>query len=233
MTEDAPQLVWSKDRRIPARQAPSVDRIVRAALNVADAEGLAAVSMRRIASELSSGTASLYRYVANRDELLDLMIDTAQADAALPELSGDWTTDLAAVAHQLRTTLLRHPWLGPELSGRPALGPNALRRHDFSLAAVAPLTTDPTLAAKIAGTVVAYVFGAVNQEVAEIQAHRRTGLTEDQWRATVAPYMREVIASGDYPYLARRVIEAEDTTATDFFAFGLNCLLDGASRTVR
>ncbi|WP_067821078.1 TetR/AcrR family transcriptional regulator [Nocardia inohanensis] len=228
-----PQLVWSKDRRVPARQAPSVDRIVRAASTVADAEGLTAVSMRRVAADLGSGTASLYRYVANRDELLDLMIDAAQAELSLLELSGDWRADLSELAALMRAMLLRHPWLGPELSGRPALGPNALRRYDLALAAVAPLTSDPTLASQIVSTVLSYVFGAVSQELAEIRVQQRTGLTEEQWRASVGPYVRAVIESGEYPHLTRRVIEAEDPEPADQFAFGLACVLDGVSRAAQ
>lgn len=231
MTEDTPQLVWSKDRRTPARRAPSVERIVDTALTLADTEGLEAVSMRRVASELGSGTASLYRYVANRDELLDLMIDATQGDP--PPLSGDGPADLAAAAHLLRDTLLRHHWLGPELSGRPALGPNALRRYDFAMAAALALTPDVTRAAHCVDTITAFVFGAVAQELAELRAQRRTGLTEDQWRAGVAPYLRAALESGAYPNFARRIREAEDATATESFTFGLSCVLEGLSRAVR
>lgn len=230
MPENTTQLVWSKDRRAPARRAPSVDRIVGAALAIADSEGVDAVSMRRVASDLASGTASLYRYVANRDELLDLMIDTAQGEAEPPAPTGDWRVDLTAVADRVRATLLQHPWLGPELSGRPALGPNSLRRHNSALAAVTPLTADITLASNIVDAVLSYVFGAVTQELAEIRARHRTGLTEDQWRATVGPYLREAIATGDYPHFARRVMDAEDSTPTARFEFGLSCLLDGVGR---
>ncbi|MFF2550322.1 TetR/AcrR family transcriptional regulator [Nocardia sp. NPDC058058] len=231
MPDNTPQLVWSKDRRTPARRAPSVDRIVHAALTIADTEGLEAVSMRRVATELASGTASLYRYVAGRDELLDLMIDAAQGETDAPALTGEWRTDLAALAHHLRDTLLAHPWLAAELSGRPALGPNALRRYDTGLAALIPFTGDITLATNIVDTVTAYVFGAVNHVLAEIRAQQRTGLTEDQWRATVGPYLRDVIATGDYPNFARRLADAEDITATARFDFGLTCLLEGIGRT--
>ncbi|GAB0107240.1 hypothetical protein JMUB6875_62340 [Nocardia sp. JMUB6875] len=133
----------------------------------------------------------------------------------------------------MRDMLLRHRWLGPELAGRPALGPNALRRFDFGMAAGIELTADVTLAAQLVDTVSAYVFGAVNQELAELRAQRRTGLTEDQWRASVAPYLRDVIAGGEYPYLTRRMREAEDPTATQSFEFGLACVLEGVSRAAR
>jgi len=230
---DEPALVWAKERRSPRRQAPSVEQIVRTAIALADTEGLPALSMRRVAADLGSGTASLYRYVASRDELLDLMIDEVKG-AERTELTGDWRADLASVAHQVRATLLRHPWLSGEIPGRPALGTNSLRRHEAALAAAAQLSGDITFAAGAVDVVLAYVFGTVTQELAELQAQRRSGLTKEQWQASVGPYIREVIESGEYPQFSRRVIEGEDRTAAEVFAFGLDCVLDGiAARATR
>ncbi|WP_338767311.1 TetR/AcrR family transcriptional regulator [Nocardia vulneris] len=220
-------LVWTKEQRAPSRRAPSVDRIVRTAVEIADREGLDAVSMRRVAAALASGTASLYRYVAGRDDLLDLMIDAVHGAAPVPALTGDWRTDLRAVAEHTRATLIRHPWLGTELTGRPALGANSLRLHDLALTAAGSFTRDITLAAAIVDTVQAYVSGAVAQQLAEEKAQRRTGLTEDQWQQSVAPYIRGVLDSGDYPEFARRVREATDPDAAQRFTFGLDCVLDG------
>src|SRR5258708_20824651 len=124
MTGPAASWVWTRPRPQPRRRAPGVDQYVAAALAVADAEGLDAVSMRRVAGDLGSGTASLYRYITNRDELVDLMVDAAQGEDPLPEPAEDWRADLGAVAHALRATLLRHPWLAGEMTGRPALGPH-------------------------------------------------------------------------------------------------------------
>jgi AcrR family transcriptional regulator len=199
----------------------------------ADAEGLPALSMRRVAADLGSGTASLYRYVASRDELLDLMIDEVKG-AEHTELTGDWRADLESVARQVRATLLRHPWLSGEIPGRPALGTNSLRRHEAALLAAAPLTGDITFAAAAVDVVLAYVFGTVTQELAELQAQRRSGLTKEQWQASVGPYIREVIESGEYPQFSRRVIEGADRTAEEVFAFGLAVVLDGiAARAPR
>ncbi|MEU5211698.1 TetR/AcrR family transcriptional regulator C-terminal domain-containing protein [Streptomyces sp. NPDC020742] len=225
--QPSPPLVWQKDRPTPRRQAPSVERIVQRALAIADAEGLPALSMRRIATDLRSGTASLYRYVTSRDELLDLMVDAAQGETDPPALTGDWRTDLTGIAADARATLLRHPWLGSELTGRPALGANSLRRYDLALAAASSLTADITFASHAVDAVTAYVFGTVAQELAELRAQQRTGLTEDEWRAGVGPYIRQVIDSGDYPQFARRVRDAEDLTPEEQFAFGLACVLDG------
>jgi AcrR family transcriptional regulator len=224
--------VWRRERPEPRRRAPSVERIVAHAIEIADAEGLAAVSMRRVAGDLGSGTASLYRYVTSRDELVELMVDAVQGEGDPPVPRGDWRADLTDTAHRLRSALLRHPWLGPELAGRPTLGPNSLRRTENALTAAAGLTDDIDLAAGVVGTVLAYVLGAVAGEIADLQAQRRTGLTEDQWRASVAPYLREIIAGGDHPQFARRVIEGADPSAAERFTFGLECVLDGVAARV-
>jgi AcrR family transcriptional regulator len=204
-----------------------VDQYVATALAVADAQGLAAVSMRRVAGDLGSGTASLYRYITNRDELVDLMIDAAQGEDPLPESTEDWRADLGAVAHALRATLLRHPWLAGELAGRPALGPNSLRRSESALSAAVALTPDITLASQALGAVRAYVLGSVAAQQALRRAEQRTGLTEEEWQHSVGPYISQVLAAGQHPMLARRVLEAEELDPDVEFAFGLDCVLDG------
>ena len=227
MTDPAPSSVWTRPRPEPRRRAPGVDQYVAAALAVADAEGLAAVSMRRVAGDLGSGTATLYRYITNRDELLDLMVDAVQGEDPLPEHARDWRTGLAAVACGLRATLLRHPWLAGELTGRPSLGPNSLRRSEAALRAAVALTPDITLASQALGAVRAYVLGAVATQQAAHRAEQRTGLTKEQWQHSVGPYITEVIAAGEHPMLARRVLEAEEPDPDVEFAFGLECVLDG------
>ncbi|MET7823598.1 TetR/AcrR family transcriptional regulator C-terminal domain-containing protein [Streptomyces sp. NPDC005386] len=234
MTEPVPSSVWTRPRPEPRRRAPGVDQYVGAALAVADAEGLAAVSMRRVAGDLGSGTATLYRYITNRDELVDLMIDAVQGEDPLPEPTGEWRADLGTVARALRTTLLRHPWLAGELTGRPALGPNSLRRSESTLRAAVALTSDITLASQALGTVRAYVLGSVAAQQAVRHAEQRTGLSEEEWQRSVGPYITEVLAAGEHPMLARRIIEAEELDPDVEFAFGLDCVLDGlAARLAR
>jgi hypothetical protein len=167
------------------------------------------------------------------NELLDLMVDAVQGEAGPPSPSGDWRTDLAGVARHVRAMLLRHPWLGPELTGRPALGANSLRQYDAALTAAAALTPDVSLAANAVDTLLAFVHGAVARELAEQQAQRRSGLTEEQWQASVGPYIRDVIASGAYPQFARRVLDAEDASPAQRFDFGLACVLYGLAARVR
>jgi AcrR family transcriptional regulator len=224
-------LVWNREPYSPKRQAMSVERVVRTAIGIADAEGLDALSMRRVAAELKSGTTSLYRYVANRDELLDLMADAVWGEDPPQEVSGDWRADLAEVARRQRSTLLRHGWLGALMASRPTLGPNSLRRFDVALRAAVALTPDITRASAVMALIGDYVLGAVARELAEQEASRRTGMTEQEWRASIAPYIREVVASGDYPEFARSVVEADDLDFTDQFEFGLRCLLRGVEET--
>lgn len=230
--KSVPALVWSKERHTPKRQVLSVERIVEVSIGIADSEGLDALSMRRVATDLRSGTTSLYRYVTGRDELLELMIDTARAAAAPEPLTGAWRTDLADVARGQRTALLRHPWLGSVLASRPALGPNSLRQMDHALAAVGAATEDITLASDVVSLVFDYVIGVVSRELAEQEAQRRTGMTEEQWRSSVSPYIHRIVESGAYPQFARRVIEAEDHGFDHSFEFGLACLLDGIATRV-
>lgn len=232
MPEQEPTLVWAREQRAPRRQGPSIDRIVAAGVRIADSEGAQAVSMRRVAADLGSGTASLYRYVDSRDDLIDLMIDSVRGEIAPPAPTGHWRADLTAHARHLRATLLRHPWLGLEIAGRPALGPNSLREQESVLAAAFEFTPDIALATHIVDAVGAYVFGATTREFAERRAHHRTGLSEDEWRETVTPYLRNVLAAGEHPHLSRRIAEAPDPTPDDNFAFGLTALLNGIASGV-
>ncbi|MFD3592637.1 TetR/AcrR family transcriptional regulator [Nocardia sp. NPDC058640] len=227
MNQPAPSSVWTRPRPEPRRQAPGVDQYVAAALAVADAEGLDAVSMRRVAGDLGSGTATLYRYIVNRDELVDLMVDAVQGEVRLPEPAPDWRSGLGAIAHALRAIMLRHPWLAGELAGRPSLGPNSLRWSECALRAAVALTPDITRASQALGTVHAYVLGSVATQQAAHRAEQRTGLTVEQWQRSVDPYISDVIAAGEHPMLARRVLEAEEPDPEIEFTFGLECVLDG------
>jgi AcrR family transcriptional regulator len=227
--EQAAALVWMRERPTrTGRPALSEERIVATAIAIADAEGIDTLSMRRIATELNSGTTSLYRYLTDKDELIELMVDAVHGEQAPPTRpSGDWRADLADIAQRSRAGLLRHPWLVAQASQRPALGPNALAGVEYALSAVGAATDDINLASSVMGAVDNYVLGAVTAELAEHEAQRRTGQTEQQWRARVAPYISEIIESGRHPQFARRVIEADDPTAEQRFEFGLRCVLNG------
>ncbi len=223
------EVVWLRLDGLSERSRRELDRIVRAAIDLADREGLEELSMRRLAVELGTGTTTLYRHVAGRDELLDLMIDAAYGSAGLelPATPMGWRDGLRFVAVATRTVLLAHPWLASQYATRSPVGPNAVRGAELVSALALELADDPTTAAEVTSTLLSYVQGAVGAELAEAAEQRRTGLTEQEWRATVAPWVRSVVSDGRYPAFARIVVAADDLTFDERFAFGLERVLDG------
>ncbi|GAB3575298.1 TetR/AcrR family transcriptional regulator C-terminal domain-containing protein [Amycolatopsis endophytica] len=208
---------------------------MRTAIAIADAEGLDALSMRRIASEMGSGTTSLYRHVASKDELIELMVDAIHGEEAAPPPSPDedWRDELAGLARRSRVVLLRHPWLAQQAARWPTLGPNVIARADHELGVVSRMTNDPTLASLVVTTLNTHVLGAVSAELAELETQRSTGMTEGEWRGWVGAYVRQVVESGRYPHFNRRVLEAADPDFDARFEFGLDCLLTGLEAALR
>src|SRR5690349_3598043 len=132
-------VVWTRPSTA-RRDRPQLsrERIVATAIAVADAEGLAALSMRRIATELGAGAMSLYRHVQDKEELLDLMADEVYAEIALPS-SGSWDDNLRLIARQTRAVMRSHAWFAAVAVTRPPIGPNALAHLDSSLRALSGL----------------------------------------------------------------------------------------------
>ncbi|MFI5695657.1 TetR/AcrR family transcriptional regulator [Kribbella sp. NPDC051586] len=221
--------IWLRPERAARGPRPAHSRteIAAAAVRVADAEGLAAVSMRRVATDLGTGTTSLYRYVDDKDELLDLMVDQAMGDARPPALTGDWRADLAAIAHAQRALMLRHPWLVRLPATRPALGPNSLAWLEATYGAldVPRLSADEVLMQ--AATVLTFVRGHALEESTE----REAGSTMADWLSKQSQYAERVIGSGDYPHLSRMMLEAGTPHAADrfdqLFARSLDHVLTG------
>lgn len=130
VSNDAHTVSWNRPERAAKGPSPSRTRaeITSAAVAIADAEGIEALSMRRVAKELGTGTASLHRYLASKDDLLDLMLDAVAAEGGGPPApSGDWRSDLRGLAHRSQAAFPRHPWMTSLAAGRPSLGPNIPR----------------------------------------------------------------------------------------------------------
>ncbi|MET8911735.1 TetR/AcrR family transcriptional regulator [Micromonospora sp. NPDC004551] len=217
----------------------SVERIVRAAIEVADAEGLAALSMRRVAERLGVGTMTLYTHVPGKGELLDVMLDTVYGETARPEqVPGGWRGRLAQIARENFALYLRHPWLLQVATTRPPLGPNLIAKYEYELRAVDGIgLTDLEMDAVIT-LVTGYVHGAARPAVEAAQASRDTGMTEQQWWYAHAPYLEKVMDPNRFPLAARVGATAgqEYQAASDparAFEFGLARLLDGVAVLVR
>jgi AcrR family transcriptional regulator len=229
-----PEVVWLRLATLSTRARRELDRIVEAAIALADRDGLEALSMRRLATELNTGTTTLYRYVTGRDELLELMVDAVNAggggEGDLSRPISDWRDGLRRVANGARSRLLAHPWLSSQLLTRPTIGPNTLRGAEFVISITMGLVGDATTAASITSTLLAYVQGAAVAELAEREAQRRTGLDEHAWRETIAPWVRSIIEDARFPAFAQVVVAADDLSFEDRFVFGLERVLDGFER---
>lgn len=228
--DEAAGVIWTRLGAGSRGRVPSLthERITGAALRVADADGLEAVSMRRIARELGVGTMSLYRYVSTREELLELMADAVMAEIVPSDEEQGWRRTLSAAAHRYRGMVLRHPWIVAALGPRPTIGPNSLRWLQGTLARLdrPGLTIDQLL--DMTGTTLAFVQGYARDELSEQEAQRATGLTERQWRERQAPYIRDVLDSGRYPYVERVILDAEDYPDPEaLFDRRLGYVLDG------
>ncbi len=238
-------LLQQKSRRHPEsriRPRLSRDEIVDAAIAIADAEGAEALSMRRIAQVLRSGTMSLYWHVASKEQLLDLMRDMVMSEVTVPEPSGHWRADMRELAISIRGMMHRHRWLIDLVGGRPTLGPQSLLLLEHSLQALAGLRLEPAASFDILTAVQTYVSGTVLREVQEIRARQPenaaagTAETADitagraRWRDRLA-------ASGLFPHFVAFLDEDIDPDAADTmeerFAFGLDCLLDGIAARIK
>ncbi|MFI9341394.1 TetR/AcrR family transcriptional regulator [Streptomyces sp. NPDC052773] len=224
------ELLWDTGRR-PSRgpkPALTLDQIVEAAVRVADAEGLEAVSMRRVGAELGTGAMSLYRYVPGKAELLDLMLDRVQRPGENFEGlgDGDWRSALDAMARASLALYRRHPWLLQVNQSRPILGPSALDSMELMLGRIRPMgLSDPELVSVII-LIDSYVVGAARTQVYQEEAERRTGLTTTEFFEAQVPVLEKVMTPDRYPIMANL---SEDTWSPDFdhFEFGLQRILDG------
>ncbi len=218
-------VVWERPEP-PERPSPaplSRERIVRAALRLADADGLEAVSLRKVAAALGAGPMRLYGYIATKEELLDLVVDAVYAEI---RPTGDgWREVLRSLAESTRQAVHRHEWLADLIGGRPQLGPHALARGEAVVAALGGVDLD--LVMPVVGAVDAYVIGAVRREIAERRAERATGMDKRQWQATFGPYLERTFATGRFPALAGVVRDAAHLDADETFRLGLDFLLDG------
>ncbi|MFF5447835.1 TetR/AcrR family transcriptional regulator [Streptomyces sp. NPDC012888] len=238
------ELLWREPagpapaERAPGRRGPrqglSVDAVVDAATELADAEGLDALTMRALAQRLGVTPMTLYTYVPGKAELLDLMLDQAYRRMARRATGpGDpWRQRVTRVAEDNRDLLARHPWVTELAVTRPPMGPGVIDKYAHELAAFDGIGL-PDLEMDAALThLLSFVHAAV-RAAAQAAEHNRRLSDEDWWTAT-APVLRRVVKSENHP-LASRVGTAAGAYNPQFaWEFGLRCVLDGiASRLPR
>jgi AcrR family transcriptional regulator len=231
-----PPVIWMLPESPGRGPKPAYSRaeITTAAIKIADAEGLDAVSMRRVAQQIGAGTMSLYRYVPQKSDLFELMADAVAGEypaAGMP--SGDWRADLIALARSQRAAVLRHPWM-IELTPGSGMGPNSLRIVEATFSAVSVLGLGIDAMMEIVGQVSAFTTGYVHEELTNEKARRQSGLDHEQWFRRLGPYVRRLIDSGDYPMLKAIVVDAKwpHMDPDERFERGLSRLLDGIAASL-
>jgi AcrR family transcriptional regulator len=212
------------------RPALTHRQIAGTAVEIADAEGLSAVSMRRLAERLGVATMGLYRYVTGKDELYELMLDAVAAEITLP--GGGWREVADAYARQFRALSLRHPWTVQAQARVPAsLSPGNAALVEQALTSIEGLGIDVDTMMAVFGTVSSFARGAVSAEIARRELLERNGWSsDDDVRVAYLPWVRWMLESGRYPALSRYIVDgSNEDDATWQFEFGLTCVLDGIS----
>jgi AcrR family transcriptional regulator len=220
----------------PAARTPMApDRIVAAAIRVADAEGLAALSMRRVAAEIGAAPMSLYRHVADKDDLVVQMMNTVFARTELPDPPPDgWRARLELAARILWAMFRAHPWLASALSlTRPQVMPDALPFTEWLLTALDGYGLELSTMFTTYLMLINYVRGtAVNLE-AEAEAEAATGLNSEEWLQTQEAQFWSSLPPGGYPRFQRLISEEYDFNLDQIFEFGLQRLLDGLDALIK
>src|SRR4029453_10632731 len=211
------------------------ERIVTAAMAVADKEGLGALSMRRVAVELGVATMSLYRHVQDKDDLLVLMIDAAFAEWRLPRSGDGWDEGLAGAARQKWRIFRRHLWLAPAYSlTRPLVVPNGLAYTEHVLATLLGRGLQPATAFSMNLILFSFVRGFATSLEMEATAEADTGVTADEWMDVQKPALEALLADRNVPAF-RTVLDSfepggYDMDLNELFETGLHYLLDGFQR---
>lgn len=225
--------VWTRPARERKQPSLSREQIVAEAVLLLDADGIEALSMRKLGTRLGAGATSLYRHVANKDELIELVVDEVYGELQLPEPAdpAGWRTSVAAGARSLRAMALRHPWVGPVLGqvGLVHLGPNVMRMTERMLAQFETAGFPAEESEQALSALISYVIGTAISEAAYLAMIARSGTTEREWVAGLLPAVDD--ATHDLPRLHRGAAAHRDKdpeqVRENTFTYGLERVLDG------
>jgi AcrR family transcriptional regulator len=216
------------------KPALTLAKIVDTAVQIADTEGLAAVSMRRVAEELGFTTMSLYRYVSSKDDLLELMQDAAAAPPPgvdIDNMPDNWRDAAKWWASNNLMMFRRHPWfMDIPLSG-PPMGPNQVRWMERLLRALEPTGLAPGEKMGVLTLISTYALSAGRIELSLTEGASRTGIDPDDWDPLYGEMLAKVIDPVEFPALtqviASDIFSGPPDTPADDITFGLEVILDG------
>lgn len=216
-------------QRPPPAGGATAERIVEVAVVVADAEGLGAVSMRRVAGEIGVATMSLYRHVADKDALVMQMVNAALGEWEVPKAPPEgWRGRLEVAGRQTWGMFRRHPWLAPAMSiTRPQAVPNALPLAEWVLATLDTRGLDMTTTFTAYITLFNYIRGTAFNIEMEAEAQAQTGIDNDEWMDHQEPVLTALLTGGQFPTFSRLIQQDYDFNLDRLFEFGLQRLLDG------
>ncbi|MFJ5698421.1 TetR/AcrR family transcriptional regulator [Arthrobacter sp. NPDC093139] len=212
--------------RPPKRVALSRERVLQCAVDLADESGIAALTIRSLAESMGTKAMSLYHYVANKDEILDGIVDLVFSEIAPPSPERDWRDEMQRRGHDVRAALGRHPWAVGLLESRSSPGPATLRHHEATLATLRAAGFSVQMTAHAYALLDSYIYGFALQEAALPFQGRDTA-------AEVTAPIVEMFSSGQYPHMVEIATEHVLKPGYDFgdeFGFGLNLILDGLGR---
>jgi AcrR family transcriptional regulator len=201
------------------------ERVLRAALALADGGGIEALSMRNLGQELGVEAMSLYNHVANKEEILDGVVDLVFGEIALPSNRGAWKPGMRKRAMSAHEALLRHPWAPSLMQSRTKPGPATLRHHDAVLGSLRNAGFTLVMAAHAVSVIDGYVYGFALQQI-NIPLQSREQVAE------VGESILKQLA-GEYPHLAEMITDHAMKPGYDYskeFEFGLDLILDGLER---
>jgi AcrR family transcriptional regulator len=200
--------------------------VLRAAVAFADASGLASLSMRKLGEALGVEAMSLYNHVANKDALLDGMVDIVFSEIDLPAGGADWKTAMRQRAVSARQALSRHPWAIALMESRASPGPATLRHHDAVLGSLRTAGFSIEMAAHAYSLLDSFIYGFALEEAA-LPFHTAKETAE------LAQVILGQLRPDEYPHLTELTVEHVLKPGYDYgneFAFGLDLILDGLER---
>ena len=225
--------VWTRPPRGRSGQPTlSREQIVRAAIELLDAEGIEGLSMRRLGTRLDAGATSLYWHVANKDELLELAVDEVFSEIYVPEPSdAPWRISVSVLSNGMRATLLRHPWMIGLLGTKPTLGPNAMRMGDRQVALLTAAGFTGLAMSHASALIYAHAIGSATTQAAAVAALGRSHIPVSEVFREIEPYLEGL--APDHPHYDQwrreNTIDKLDPQQLwdEGFAFGLERILDG------
>ena len=211
--------------------ALSRERIVAAGIALADQDGLARVSVRRIAAQLDASPMSLYHYVPSKRDLLNLMLDRANADFAWPAKTiTDWRGVLCHFAWESRRCLKRHPWVNQLRASDPEYGPESIRILEWVLTSLSGVGLDVSTAIRVIGVLFVFVNGFVAAESSGSPAGKREGRRPSVNQPTFA---KAIIATGNYPHVKRFIEMTSEIPDDQGFERALKLILNGVASEIQ